>query len=413
MPRIVFCSEEPMRDVIAQVDARVASLARIAFRSDLELSQRDPNAGASRYRGFPLVVGESGVPLEPSIPFLAKRQTVDGRDRYKTLKTYAEHLLSWMQFLESRGIPWEQATAEHLSRYAEQPRLDNDGPLRLSTTRARTRLISDFYLSVEETGSLSGAYSWKAGLASYRSSSDRSPEIVSPTRRTTPKGYAIDAVRRLLANAPVPFSLMFEWMLKTGIRPHELCAMTLTELDKIRAAVELGSYLVSVTIVRKGSVERDIRIPFGLIDKTATYATEIRPAHVKKGAREVRTGSNAALFVSRRGSPVTAAYLSKVFRSLRDEFGLNGNLYRLRHTYANELRRILKGLAKQHPDFREEKVLQLSMGHQHFETTQIYLDSFVDANEQLALQLLEKLFAPLAEICPKNHPPHRSKDVAS
>lgn len=166
-----------------------------------------------------------------------------------------------------------------------------------------------------------------------------------------PEVATVDEVERLLAAIDDRDALgvrdraLFELIYSCGLRVSEACTLSVSHYTKD-----------AITVVGKRSKIR--RIPVGDVARlwVDAYLEESRPALV--GPRL----SEKALFVGRRGEPLTRQAVHKRFVSYAKDAGLSITIHTLRHSFATHL---LAGGA----DLRS---VQQLLGHSDIKTTQIY-----------------------------------------
>ncbi len=177
-----------------------------------------------------------------------------------------------------------------------------------------------------------------------------------------PATLTMDEVVRLLeaSSLETPEGLrdraMLELLYATGIRVSELVGLRLTDV-----AFDMGY----VVVRGKGEKERVVPLGESALDALNTYL---------EGAREQllrgRRGGTDALFVTRRGRPMTRQGFWKRLKHYCRAAGLKGDVspHTLRHSFATHL---LQGGA-------DLRTIQILLGHADLATTQIYTHLDVD-----------------------------------
>jgi integrase/recombinase XerD len=186
--------------------------------------------------------------------------------------------------------------------------------------------------------------------------SDPAVNLESPKIRRALPGYLkVEEVDRLLTqpDEKTPYGLrdraMLEVLYSTGLRVSELVGLRVTDLD-----AKVGC----IRCVGKGDKERIVpagRKALGMVEK---YLREARPKLLAKGV------SSTALFVNRRGAPLSRVGVWKILSSYGKRAGLRTALtpHMLRHSFATHL-------LERGADLRS---VQLMLGHADISTTQIY-----------------------------------------
>lgn len=140
---------------------------------------------------------------------------------------------------------------------------------------------------------------------------------------------------------------LLELLYAAGLRISEASSLTLDSFD---------STMSQIRVMGKGSKERIVPLYEVAREKLSAYLSYGRPSLVKKPSPYV--------FLSRRGNPMSADALRRVFKQALAEAGLDQSLspHAMRHTFATDL---LNGGA----DLRS---VQEMLGHASLSTTQIY-----------------------------------------
>jgi integrase/recombinase XerD len=185
---------------------------------------------------------------------------------------------------------------------------------------------------------------------------DPTANLESPKIRRALPGYLkVEEVDRLLEqpDEKTPYGLrdraMLEVLYSTGLRVSELVGLRVTDLD-----AKVGC----IRCVGKGDKERIVpagRKALGMVEK---YLRDARPKLLAKGV------SSTALFVNRRGTPLSRVGVWKILSTYGKRAGLRMALtpHMLRHSFATHL-------LERGADLRS---VQLMLGHADISTTQIY-----------------------------------------
>lgn len=141
---------------------------------------------------------------------------------------------------------------------------------------------------------------------------------------------------------------MLELMYASGLRVSELVALELARLDLAVGCLRVHG---------KGSKERLVPIGETARDALVHYLDHVRPVILQRR-------SSRALFVSRRGGPLTRQAFWKIVRQRARRAGIAKPIspHMLRHSFATHL---LEGGA-------DLRAVQAMLGHANIATTQIY-----------------------------------------
>lgn len=343
--------------------------------------------------GFPILLTDRMEIIEPAIAFLLELATVPGRSHSpETLRTYAEHLHDWFDSLEQSDLDWrvagEETIAAYRNRMLEQPSAHTGRPYARSTINDRVRSVCRFYDWAYRRGWIAELpfHAIDVRIASGRKQSflghaDPRPTVTTANVLTVaeserlPRPLRVDQLRRLLAQLAMPYRLMAEWAVATGLRRMELCALTVAQLPATAALDAADHPLIGVPLaITKGDRPRTVYPPIRLVDRTHWYVGEDRAALVRR-VRGARPGYRppASLFLNRNGAGVTRARLTAAFAAAFCAAGLDGSLHWLRHTFAMTMLMRLQALAVDKPEINPLKVLQVLLGHGSIQTTAVYL----------------------------------------
>jgi len=256
-----------------------------------------------------------------------------------TLTAYRRDLVKFEAFTKKRKLALESITRDHLVDFLAtlyRQKLESRSVARnLVTLRNFFR-----YAQVQEL-----------------LSTDPSANLESPKVRKKLPGYLkLADVERLMTqpDQKTPLGLrdraMLEVLYSTGLRVSELTGLRVADID-----MKVGS----VRCIGKGDKERIVpvgRKALGMVEK---YLRDSRPQLVVKKA-----GTNASLFLNRRGKALTRVGVWKILSDYGRHAGLRTALtpHVLRHSFATHL-------LERGADLRS---VQLMLGHSDISTTQIY-----------------------------------------
>jgi integrase/recombinase XerD len=187
---------------------------------------------------------------------------------------------------------------------------------------------------------------------------DPSVSLESPKIRRSLPGYLrLAEIEKLLEQpnsktAPgMRDRAMLEVLYSTGLRVSELIGLRVSDLD-----TKVGC----VRCIGKGDKERIVPVGRKALAMVEKYVREARPQLFGKG----KMASSPALFVNRRGGPLSRVGVWKILSAYGRRAGLRVALtpHMLRHSFATHL-------LERGADLRS---VQLMLGHADISTTQIY-----------------------------------------
>ena len=187
---------------------------------------------------------------------------------------------------------------------------------------------------------------------------DPSLNLESPKIRRSLPGYLrLEEVEKLLAQPDdkQPLGLrdraMLEVLYSTGLRVSELVGLRVMDIDRAAGCVRC---------IGKGNKERIVPIGKKAIALVERYLRDARP----KLLGNAKQANVAALFINRRGGPLSRVGVWKILSAYGRQAGMRMGLtpHMLRHSFATHL-------LERGADLRS---VQLMLGHSDISTTQIY-----------------------------------------
>lgn len=379
MPKSTHYSSKTLKNSDSRSFTNLCELAGVGREIHIDIERRFIDIPS-----IAVVLNEIGHPVYAPTMFLAERALMAKSTTGATVKTYAEGLICWLQFLKTKGLELEQATEETLGlfRAALSNGKQRNNNMRYASSTANLRVVTAvlFHTWAQETGILSsplGAY-----LTTRGPTSTSCRNFVRIVRRH-PRVISQEEITAILSVARDPYRLMFQWGLVTGARRFEICSLKLEHLPTCDTLNYAANDLVSISLLRKGGRELSLVAPVSLIERTNWYCLTERPQQTSAMPRNV--------FINQRKNAVSIEALTNEFRRCADLVGSNATLHMLRHTYATRVLDFLQRSERDGDTSNPLKTLQVLMGHSKSETTQIYVHS-LSVNSQAVHGALSFLY---------------------
>jgi len=365
----------------------------------LLFSTRDLKIGGRPVEGFPLLINDDCMPLQPVQDFLLYALLESGSARSKlTWEAVGRRLYDYFAFLSANGLSWDQtdapANALPLSRYRDWSAAE----LRLapSTINKRLALVIRFYEWAhcrDLIKSLPFAYRQihvrgKHGMLAHVKAGETSGERASvllreyrPPIKFLTK-HQVHVCRQHLHNPS--HRLLFELMLRSGLRSCE--ARTFPAKYAFDPAGRKG--LIAGQVIRVDLSPRDmaikydrprsVDIPWRLMEELNAYKNLERELRRSNGG-----GVPDVLVLTAYGTEMARTSVVGLFGELSKRVGFPVTAHMLRHTYATYT---LAALRK-HPAFMGEPLLYVRdrLGHSNVQTTAEYLHLINQLEAQLVL----------------------------
>lgn len=338
---------------------------------------------------FPILLTDEMRIVEPAFAYLLDQAELHAHSA-ETVRTYGEHLYDWFDSLEQSGLDWcgvdEATIAAYRNRMLEAPSPHTGRPYARSTINDRVRSVCRFYAWAHRRRMIDELpFSFRdapavrpksMGFLAHAAGKLSPINTLSITEyETLPRPLRVSDLHRLRAALEMPYRLMAEWAVTTGMRRMELCALRMKQIPRGEGLRLDGDPLVGLALtVAKGGRRRTVYPPLRLIDRTNWYIGEDRAALVGRLRRShPEYQPPAELFLNRHGRPITRARLSAAFAEAFAAAGLTGTAHWLRHTFAMIMLVRLQVEAIRKPEINPLKVLQVLLGHASIQTTAIYL----------------------------------------
>ena len=356
---------------------------------------------------FPLLLSNQMKIIEPAFAYLIEQAELRAHS-VETLRTYGEQLYEWFDTLEQSGLAWDHVNEgtilAYRNRMLESVSQHTGRPYARSTINDRVGTVCRFYawahrrqLIDELPFTFRDAPPVRSGGKGFLTHATGQPgpvnALIVSEYETLPRPLRVPDLHRLLAVLDMPYRLIAEWAVTTGMRRMEICALTAAQIPRSDQLHPDESPMVGIPLtVTKGGKARTVYPPLRLIDRTNWYIGEDRAALIKRLRRKRPEFAPAELlFLNRRGAPVTKARLSAALAQGFAAAGLDGSVHWLRHTFAMVMLVQLQAASQRNPDINPLKVLQVLLGHGSIETTAIYLRC-VDLHENDIAEAIDYLY---------------------
>lgn len=300
--------------------------------------------------------GQSATPERRSevkdfLYFLEKERN----DSPNTVKAYARDLDRFQEFLDSyRGSTnWTWAEVDRLGIRGFMGELSRQGLSKRSVARAVSTLRS-FYRFL-------GTH---YGMTQNPAAAVRSPKQDRPLPRLLDR-VELDALMELASSQARSGGFkelrdlaMLEVFYSTGIRLAELAGLDLEDLDLVSEQLKVRG---------KGKKERIVPLGRPAVEALRGYLSAREDLLARSGKSRTST---TAVFLSVRGSRISARNVQRVVRKLLDASGGSEGLrvHSLRHSFATHLLDAGADL----------RAVQELLGHASLSTTQVYTHTSVE-----------------------------------
>jgi integrase/recombinase XerD len=364
--------------------------------------------------GFPILISNGMAIIEPAFAWLLGLATIPGRSHAaESIRTYAEHLHDWFDSLEQSSLDWRAAGESEIAawrnRMLERPSPHTKRPYARSTVNDRIRTVCRFYSWAHDRGWIEAlpfhfvdVRAAPGRRQSFLAHIDPNPGVAIANILTIseherlPRALTVDQLRRLFAHLDMPYRLMAEWALATGMRRKELCGLAIFQVPE-SAHLEASEHpLMGVALtITKGDRPRTVYPPIRLVDRSHHYIHEVRGPLIRAVSRR-RSDYRPppALFLNQNGRAISRARATAAFAAAFGAAGVDGSGHWLRHTFAMTMLVRLQHQARTTPDINPLKIVQLLLGHSSIQSTAIYLRC-VEMNAPEITKSIEYLYGAL------------------
>jgi integrase len=285
-------------------------------------------------RRYPIFISALGEIIWSATIWIHTTGVKSASGSKKTIQTYTEHMVSWLTFLEkypsditdssiaSLEDRIEHATEETLLAYRNIMRDENSErtgkPLETATINDRTGAIQRFYIWADKktffTSKLrysptqySSGYAAEQENESYRIKLNRDEKI--------PTLVPVETFHRITALATESERLAYRWILSTGARRSEACALSLRDIPDTSNTDPSITPLFDIDILRKGAKRAPLKAPFHLVEELNWYIALERMPEIKKRKIPIHEIPAQPVFVNSEGNRFSGDHFGARFRA--------------------------------------------------------------------------------------------------
>lgn len=338
------------------------------------------------------IVYADGTPHREASQFLASHALLSRGATSDSVRTYAECLLDWMRYLDSKEIPLSDATEECLNLYRSRGRSiagrHKGSALARSTVSLRVTVAAGFHRWSEAKGVLRsplGKHLLSRPPSANRRFGDRrfsrslAEKLTVSVPQRLPTILNVEQLKVLVQSGTPQLQLMLRWSATTGMRRFEICQLTHGQIaDALRRGADHG--WGSVLVNRKGGRALFVHVPWSVLVATEQFINW-------SGGSQGVCSDDSPVFLGARGGPFNRSSYSRAFKLLVREIASDATLHHLRHTFAISALRVLDGLESRGVVMNSLKTLQVLLGHASVESTEIYIRAMETTSKEVMEQL--------------------------
>lgn len=339
----------------------------------------------------------SGDPHEQACAFLAAVALRSRSGTGDTVRTYAEALVVWLQYLNSQEILLGHATEEDLGLFRAHLASSRHGanlqPYQSTTINNRLAVAAQFHIWGQRRARMCSPLgeflldvrsNQKVYAGNHEKRTSNQHAIGFPREGRLPRLLNQSNIKRLFTVMKTSHRTLFRWGLVTGARRFEVCSLKISDLPGEEQVGSAEGGLIPLAIMRKGSRKLTLQVPASLIEETRWYILTERPAPKDSISAQY-------VFLNSRGRPVARGQLSADFRQYANSIGLDATLHHLRHTFAVNVLSVLESFESDENPMNPIKTLQVLLGHANISTTETYLRA-VQASSPAVVEALGFLY---------------------
>lgn len=342
------------------------------------------------------VIAPDGAPHGLANGYLAAIAARSRSATGDTVRSYAEALVSWLNFLGQQSLQLHEATEETVALFRNCLQTDSSTQKSksISTTRHRLAVACGFHKWTQQKSRLDsplGKYLQRIAADGSIGGNWRGRGVrrggglsIAPRRETRlPRILTHEEIVRLFIVTPPLYKLIFRWCVATGMRRFEVCSLKKSQLPTPSAVDRAQGGLIGIDVLRKGSRMQSVQVPAKLIHETDWYFTAERAIPRDDAFADF-------IFLNTRGRPIGKASVSRTFRACANKIDSDATLHHLRHTFAVHVLSLLDSTKSQRP-VNSLKALQVLLGHSNVQTTEIYLRA-LDVTSDTVMNALDYLY---------------------
>lgn len=324
----------------------------------------------------------------------------------KTWATYANQAAVYIRFLGSQGKSWKEATRDDLRLYYKvrsTTEFQTGQVLKGQSWNVAAAAIVHLYEYGQETGLVRELpFDYRRSRSLFGRGGNLTADLVAKVTPEPINFISIQAYKqlwrtRLRRQRNFQRNLaLSDLLVTTGLRISEALSLRTNQIPDPDHPAYARRVSVTIRVVGKGSKPRNVRIPKRILRAIRFYMEDEREDALMALERKAHAQETSEVFLSNRGTPLSARSVEKLFQSISSAIGVALTPHGCRHTFAvYQLEAMIKRMAKNLKELRATgadayrqilhdplRQLQLLLGHAQISTTYQYLD-FLEESEDL------------------------------
>ncbi|WP_395601647.1 tyrosine-type recombinase/integrase [Pseudomonas sp. A1230] len=305
----------------------------------------------------------------------------------KTVKTYAECILSWLKYTALSKVDWPYADARDIALYRNSMKSKDDGrtPLSAATINLRLAVVYEFYKfywakKIREGSADQSVYAYKLNQIRVR-------KVRVKSTKKRPRALTQDSSLRLMQHLRGVHRVIFAWTLTTGLRVGSVLSIKSSQIELLNLRSSDGF----IEVLAKGGKIQKAYVARALLTETNMYADVVRTLNQMKSSPWLV--DETLFFINEKGAPVTRSCYYAAYKRACKQLSINSHPHQARTTFATFMERQLFKAA-QNLGVDHVKIVQGLLGHSSSDTTQSYLERISGSHVEV-LGILEKYAAVL------------------